>query len=165
MNDLLKELEHTKAELIQIISSVSQEQFNSVPFEGSWTVGQVGEHILKAVNAAVLYADTKPTDRQPDEKIAETKGVFLNFDVKFESPDFILPSSQPKNKHVILSQIENTFNGLSEAAKTLDLSATCLTFEVPGMGAFTRLEFIWFFIFHTQRHIYQLKNIEPLLAA
>ena len=164
MNDLLNELKDAKTELMQAISTISQEKFNTVPFEGSWTPGQVTDHVLKALNPGVLYGDTQPTQRQPDEKVAQTRSVFLNFDIKMKSPDFILPSNEPLNKHVLLSNAEAKLNELIEAVKTLDLSATCLAFELPGAGTFTRLEFAWFFIFHTKRHIYQLKNIAKALA-
>ena len=164
MKDLLKELKDAKTELLEVISSVPQEQFNTVSFEGSWTAGQVAEHILRAVGPDVLYGATKPTERQPDEKVEQTADLFLNFDIKMQSPDFILPSDKPKNKHVVLTMAEKTYNKLIEAADTLDLSATCLAFEIPGFGAFTRMEFLWFYVFHTQRHIHQLKNIAKVLA-
>jgi hypothetical protein len=41
----------------------------------------------------------------------------------------------------------------------LDLSKTCQGFQLPGSAAFTRAEWIWFAIYHTQRHTRQLKNI------
>lgn len=164
MNNVLKELESTKSNLLQVISSAEQEKFNDVPFEGSWTAGQVSEHILKAIGTDLLYGNVKPTERNPDEKIAETGKLFLNFDIKMKSPEFILPSDTPKNKETILHDVEKSLNRLTEAAKTLDLSVICLDFELPGFGEFTRLEWIWFYIFHTQRHIHQLKNIEKAFA-
>jgi hypothetical protein len=164
MNDLLKEIGQTKTDLLAVVSSIQQEQFNTVPFKDSWTAAQVCDHILKAVNTDVLYGNTQPTSRPPDEKVKQTADLFLNFDIKFKSPDFILPTNEPLNKHIELSAIETRMNALAEAAKTLDLSATCTDFEVPGAGAFTRLEFVWFFIVHTQRHIHQLKNIATALA-
>ncbi|MDB4926526.1 DinB family protein [Mucilaginibacter sp.] len=164
MNDVLTELQDTKAELELAISSISDDQFNTIPFKDSWTPGQVSDHILKAVGVGVLYGNTKPTARNRDEKVAETAKLFLNMDIKMKSPDFILPSNAPQNKQEILSKIDDTFSRLIEAAKTLDLSLTCLAFEVPGFGEFTRSEFIWFYIFHAQRHIYQLKNIAKALG-
>lgn len=163
MKDLLTELEKTKTHLIQAIAAISDEQFNTVPFKDSWTAGQVTEHILKAVGVDMLYGDTKPTERKPDEKIKQTSDLFLNLDIKMLSPDFIYPSDEPHTKADMLAQVEDKFNKLIEAAKSLDLTLTCLAFEVPGFGEFTRLEFIWFFIVHTQRHIFQLKKVANAL--
>jgi hypothetical protein len=164
MNNVQKELKDTKAALLQAISSVSDNRFNTVPFKGSWTAAQVADHLLKAVGTAVLYGKTKPTERKPDEKAAETAKLFLNMDIKMKSPDFILPSEDEQDKQVIFNRAETTFSKLIEAAETLDLSLICLDFEIPGFGEFTRLEFIWFYIVHTQRHINQLKNIAKVLG-
>ena len=48
---------------------------------------------------------------------------------------------------------------MGEGIRLLDLSATCLDFEMPGIGALTRLEWLWFYVWHTQRHLRQVKNI------
>ena len=81
-----------------------------------------------------------------------------------KSPDFIVPSDTPHTKEEILSGLESRFAKLTQTINELDLSATCLAFEIPGFGEFTRLEFVWFFIIHIQRHIHQLKNIAKVLA-
>ncbi len=63
----------------------------------------------------------------------------------------------------MLAAWEDTKAKITEAIKTLDLSATCTVFELPGFGEFTRSEWIWFAIYHTQRHTHQLKNIYDIL--
>ena len=40
--------ETTTNELIQLISSTNDEQYNEIPFEGSWSFVQVGDHLLKS---------------------------------------------------------------------------------------------------------------------
>ena len=60
--------------------------------------------------------------------------------------------------------VTDKFDKLIEAARTLDLSLTCIDFEIPTFGLFTRLEFVWFYIVHTQRHTFQLQKIAGVLA-
>lgn len=162
--NILQDLKQSKAELLDAVSAIDEQKFNTVPFEGSWTAGQVSEHILKALGADLLYADTKPTDRQPDEKVTAIADLFLNFEIKMKSPDFILPDDKPKDRDTLLRALEKTFDRLIHAAETLNLNEICTVFEVPGFGPFTRLEFLWFFNVHTKRHIRQLKNIAVALA-
>lgn len=159
MNNILPELIKTKTDLLAAVSSIDEEKFNTIPFERSWTAAQVSEHILKAVGADVLYGETEPANRQPDEKVKATADLFLNFDIKMQSPDFILPSDEPQNKEALKAALEKAFDRLITAASTLDLTEICLTFEIPGFGFFTRLEFLSFFNVHAQRHTRQLKNI------
>ena len=162
--NILQDLTQTKADLLNAISAIDEEKFNAIPFEGSWTAGQVSEHILKALGADLLYADTQPTDRRPDEKVTAISDLFLNFEIKMKSPDFIIPDNKPKDKNALLSELEKVFDRLIHAAETLNLNEICTVFEVPGFGSFTGLEFLWFFNVHAIRHTRQLKNIAVALA-
>jgi hypothetical protein len=157
--EILKDLDDTASELLQIIQSFDQEQFNTIPFEGSWAAGQTAEHLLKSNISKLLYGNVNETDRQPDEKIQEIKDIFLNFDVKMTAPHFNTPSVKSQDKEEILASFTDAYKETRKAAAALDLSETCLDFELPGLGRLTRLEWIYFMIFHIQRHIHQLKNI------
>ncbi|NNU33478.1 DinB family protein [Mucilaginibacter sp. S1162] len=132
MKDLLTELENARTNLAQAISSIPDDQFNTVPFKDSWTAGQVTEHIFKALGVNVLYGKNQPTERAPDENVEETGKLFLNMDIKMKSPDFIYPSDGPHDKKEMLAKLEDSLDKLITAAKTLDLTLTCLDFEIPG---------------------------------
>lgn len=62
-------------------------------------------------------------------------------------------------KAYLLGALQDIKAGLDHAVTTLDLTKTCLAFELPVFGYLTRLEAIYFVIYHTQRHLHQLKNI------
>ena len=163
---LINEIETTAHELLQVVDSFQQDAFNEIPFEGSWTPGQVTEHIflstsgiLKAVNG-----NTEPTQRDPHQMIAPLREAFLNFNIKMQSPDFILPSDDPKDKQALLQMTKDTWKGLARAAQAGDLTATCLDFEMPTVGRLTRSEWLSFAVVHTQRHIWQLKKISKAIA-
>jgi hypothetical protein len=165
--DILIEMTETANKLLHTISSFPRDKFNTIPFEGSWTAAQVSDHILKFVSGVLemLYTNTKPTTREPDEKSGAIKAMFLDFNTKMKSPDFVLPGNTPIEKEKLITGLEDTKTKLIAAIKTLDLSATCTVFELPGFGEFTRAEWIWFAIYHTQRHTHQLKNIYAVLVA
>lgn len=163
-NALLGEMEITLKELKEVLSSFRDEQLNVVPFEGSWTAAQVMEHLLKSYGVVeTVNGEVKETERPPDENIEDIKATFLNFDVKFDAPEFILPSGRSFKKEELLSALENSTAELCEVIKTLDLSKTCLDFSIPQAGEYTRLEWLHLALYHTQRHIRQLKNIHEKL--
>ncbi|RYY69505.1 MAG: DinB family protein [Chitinophagaceae bacterium] len=164
METLIKELKATRDELVQLINAVPDNSIDRVPFEGSWTAGQLLEHVDKAVNPSILRGKLQSTDRPADQKVSQVKKIFLDFTVKYQSPEFIVPTQAIHDKQILLSSLTTKFNELAEAANTLDLKQECLDFELPGMGALTRLEWISFFMTHTQRHNHQLKNIVNHLA-
>jgi hypothetical protein len=140
------------------LSAFSQDQFNRAPFEGSWTPGQVAEHILKSVSG-LPDRRTERTRRPYDEKVATIGDLFLNFTIKMQSPDFVRPGQFPQDKMEVLEIFSRKKTRLEQIAASTDLTLTCLDFEFPTLGMLTRYEWIKFFLFHIQRHTWQLTNI------
>ncbi|WP_343744938.1 DinB family protein [Chitinophaga sp.] len=160
---LINEVETTGNALLETVSSFSAAQINARPFEGSWTPGQVAEHVYKAADCGIVYGNTAPADRQPDEQLQAIRDLFLNFNAKYPSPEMILPTQESHDKEALLQGLRQRWDSLLHAAQTVTLEDTCLDFVVYGFGPFTRYEWIQFINTHTQRHIHQLKNIKAKL--
>jgi hypothetical protein len=160
-NDLSIEITNTKNELLKTLDLFDQQNINTVPFEGSWTGGQVAEHVLKSLSGALqnITGVVKRTDRDPAHYVKPLGEIFLNMDIKMKSPDFIIPSEGPKDKASITAALATALDGLKTVAITEDLSATCTGFEMPSLGPLTRMEWIFFSSFHARRHTQQLKNM------
>src|SRR3569833_1562006 len=160
-NDIVNELISTKNELLEVLSRFSAQNLNAIPFEGSWTGGQVAEHVLisSSAVAGALSGPTEAAERNPQQHIELFSQEFLNFDHKLKSPDFILPSDEPKDKQALVQSLKETFEKIEEAASTGDLNLICTSFDMPTIGKLSRSELAWFTIVHTKRHIHQLKNI------
>jgi hypothetical protein len=139
----------------------SDQSFNTVPAAGGWTGGQVAEHVLMSASgvADALHGPAKPADRDPEQHIKLLGNIFLNFDVKLKSPDFILPSDTSKDKEALIRLLGEAFDRTIRIAESDNLDAICTTFEMPTLGMLSKKEFIWFTIVHTKRHIYQLTHI------
>ncbi len=164
--ELLIEIEETRKALIRIITLFPNDQFNKMSSEGSWTPAQVTDHISRSLSgvADLLYANTKPTKRDAGEKSAAVKKMFLDFNLKMKSPEFVLPGNDPLEKDQVMEILGKNMEKLKEATETLDISATTTVFELPGFGEFTRAEWITFGIYHTRRHTAQLSNIYEKLS-
>jgi hypothetical protein len=160
-NDLVNELASVKVELVEVLSRFGDQNINTIPFEGSWTAGQVAEHVLMSASAVAgaLKGPVRPADRDPEQHIQLMSDIFLNFDHKLKSPDFIIPSDEPKNKQVLLNALTKTFDSIEYSAASGDLDMICMAFEMPTLGNLSKKELIWFTIVHTKRHVRQLKNI------
>lgn len=161
--ELVTEIDNVIAALRKAITVFTPGDFNTIPFKDSWTPAQVAGHLQKAVDPGILYGNVKTVNRDPAAKINNAKRVFLDFSIKMQSPDFIIPSAEPRTQDEMLDILVQIWNRMKVAAQNLDLSVTCTDFEIPGFGEFTRLEWIWFYIFHTQRHIHQLRKIADSL--
>ncbi len=161
-------INQTMQEMVQVFSSFTQQQIDTIPFAGSWTAGQTGEHIIKSIGnlPQFLNSNTAATNNRPfDENVATLQHIFLDFSTKMQSPEFIRPSATHHDKAEMLESFSNLKTQMITTAETLDLTLTCKSFEMPGLGFLTRMEWLNFFVVHTQRHTHQLKNIYKVLNA
>ncbi len=158
---LLKEWKQTEERLLKAISLFTDENFQTVPFEGSWTAAQVCDHVAKSLAgvAASLSQQNVPAERMPDQYTEVLKSIFLNLDQKFQSPSAILPSENPAGKKEMYKKLKKIGDQLSNAIQKEDLSQLCTLYPFPTIGNLTRLEWISFSCFHTQRHVFQLEKI------
>ncbi|QNK63134.1 DinB family protein [Pedobacter sp. PAMC26386] len=165
METILLDTDQTFTNLLQIVSAFDDKQLNEIPFKGSWTAGQVLQHLILANSGfiEVMQGPVKETERKPDQQVALIRKDFLNFDSKMESPDFILPLPISYSKQRQIGTLENIKSGLLHLVDTAELDKTCLAFELPGYGFLTRFEAVYFVNYHTQRHSHQLKNIYQYL--
>lgn len=162
MKDGLKqEVENTFAALYQTLSLFEQSDINVIPFEGSWTAGQVTRHIIKATSGfhKICDGNTKKLDGAIDEKVPVLKEIFLNFNTKYNSPEFIYPEDREYEKKELLSTLQKIESEILDIVANYDVSLTCMDFEIPGIGNLTIYELINFALFHTKRHTHQLRVI------
>jgi hypothetical protein len=160
---LSEEIRKTHEEFISHISELTNEELNTIPFAGSWTAGQVADHILKSTDG-VPDNRTEQVSRPPDQQVEAIKTTFLDFTIKFQSPEFVIPAPGPFETDVIIAELERIKRQNVAIALTKDLSGLCTEFDFPGFGHLTRYEWLKFIVFHTQRHIHQLKQIKNALV-
>ena len=155
---ILKTFDDTFNILLQVLAAYPQACINTAPAEGAWTGGQIVRHLLKGSVADLLYGNVTPTERQPDLHVEPLRNLFLDFSIKMQSPDVLVPEDMHYEKAELMKGLEDTAARIRKAIQTLDLTATCLDFEMPQTGYLTRLEWICFYIVHTQRHTRQLQH-------
>lgn len=161
--DLLAQIDSTETALLDVYEQLSQQQLNTVPYEGSWTPGQLSEHLEKACSVGTLYGHTADTGRDPAAMVEPLKKLFLDFSIKMQSPDFIYPQGDHYEKEEVIRTLKSRWTDIRKAAATLDLTKTCLDFELPTFGALTRFEWLSFLVIHTQRHLHQLRKMQQAL--
>ena len=161
MENVLNTFEKTVDSFTELLAGFSPEEINKRPMEGSWTAGEVAQHLIKGGSglSQVVNGPSRPTERQPDELADKIKSTFLNFDTKFNAPAFTVPEEVSYDKDALLQAFAGIKADISKAIKTLDLTQTSTGYKLPVYGEVTRLEIIAFITYHIQRHTHQLKNI------
>src|ERR1700744_1306823 len=98
--EVLAALNETLEDFTETLAAFDDDEFNEIPYDGSWTPGQVGQHIILSVTffTGLLAGPDTETERLPDLHVDILKTIFLNFDHKLQSPDFIIPPAIDYNK-------------------------------------------------------------------
>lgn len=141
------------------LNELSEKALNMTPRYGGWTAAQVVSHITQANDSRFLIAPGKNEDRDISLKIPGLKQTFLNFEIKMESPEFLIPENKLYSKQECIDAIRNGFKSLIENLLKSDLSQII---ESP-LGVLTKWEMANFVAFHSERHLYQLMNISKTL--
>ena len=162
IKELFFSLDDVTSEFLRSVSLFDENEINKIPFEGSWTGAQVAEHVTRS-NIGItkeLQKEGKPCDREPDAGAQELRSVFLNFTTKLKSPEFILPTKNHYHKETVITDLKKSIDNLKEVSEKEDLFRII---DHPIFGEVTKLELIHFVVYHTQRHIHQLKNILKII--
>jgi len=149
------------SELEKAVLRFNETNFNQKIPGSNWSPAMVAQHLILAGTGIdqILLGNTATTEGEPDGKVGQLKGIFLDFSTKFTSPKFIEPVDQNYLVQLQQEKLNSIGQSIINIVPDLDLTLTCLDFEFPGMGYLTRFELVSFVIFHTQRHTHQLNNM------
>jgi hypothetical protein len=161
-NKILSETSATVSAISNLMAAVDEERVNTVPFDGSWTAPQLLRHVSKSMQgmAKAMQMEAKPANRNPAERIDGLKNVFLDFSRKLTQPDFLIPENQVYKKQTAIDELNKSFNEFKAKASRANLHELV---EGLPLGPITKLEIVYFVLYHTQRHLHQLKNISAVL--
>jgi hypothetical protein len=162
IEELVAALGEAVAEITSLMESLTDEQINKVPYEDSWTAGQLLRHVSKSMAhmPETMNADGQKADREITQRVPELKSIFLDFSNKFQSPDFIKPEPGPYSKQDSIDELNEVFRNMKMSVEGVDLETVI---EGLPMGPVTKLELVHFLVYHTQRHLHQMNKITNAL--
>lgn len=160
--ELFSQIDKTVSELSDLMFYLDEDKVNTVPYKDSWTAAQLLRHVTKSTvaMARAMNAPAKAPGREPDARVPELKKVFLDFSTKLNAPDFIVPEDGLYEKDRSMQELKTSFDELKENANKTDLEKLI---EGLPLGPITKLEILHFSLYHTQRHLQQMKRIVDAL--
>lgn len=155
------DLKESTRELLQSISRFPENEFNTPPDDGGWTAGQVAEHLIKVETGTVrlFTGGFEACDRNPEQKIERIKERMLDFESPMTASGPIVPDDQPKDKEQVLEKLQDLRQRLTGMIELHDLSEMIAGFVHPVFGSLTAIEWIYFNIYHSKRHLHQIRAI------
>jgi hypothetical protein len=157
-NEILSAIDDAVSQITNLLLAVDDDKVNTIPYEGSWTAPQLLRHVTKSINAMTnaMQMDAKTTERNPGERIEQLKTIFLDFSKKLVQPEFITPEERIYEKRASIDELDGSFNQFKESAERANVNDLI---EGLPLGPITKLEIIHFVLYHTQRHLHQMKKI------
>lgn len=158
---LSQQIHQVQQDLQHSIQAFPNEQFNLVPSYGGWTAGQVAQHIDLSLNgiADIMNAPAVKAERPTDEKIPMVAGIFVDDNKKFKAAMDITPDAPPHEANDLLRSINGKLDGIRQSLDNHDVNELCSVADVPFFGTMTRNEWGHLVLYHTQRHVRQMKRI------
>lgn len=155
---ILISIDEVAAQLLELMLPLDANAINTVPYEYSWTAAQLFTHVSKSVSgiAGAMAMEGKPAERDAGERIPELKKIFHDFSIKMKSPDFIVPAKGPYEKGAVTDELKKSFLRFEKSTENANL--TDLVSGLP-LGPITKLELLNFVLFHSQRHLHQMRKI------
>ena len=157
-NELFAAIDEVVLQMLKLISSLDENEINTVPYKNSWTAGQLIRHVTKSTNgiSKAMRMDATPSERDTGERIPELKKTFLDFSIKMKSPDFVVPEEGIYEKQATIENLKKSFENLNKSIYNQNLND--LVTNLP-IGKITKLEMHYFVLYHTKRHLHQLEKI------
>jgi len=150
--------------VIAALHTVAENTVDEVPAEGSWTIGQVAEHII-ICSRGIPDSKNQQAERAYDEKVAELRSMFSDRSQKSKAAPQVCPKETLHHLSELIAQLTHNKAQLLQIADKKNLTTLCLDMEFPFIGYLTRYEWLTFICVHTQWHLYQITDIQRHLAA
>ncbi|MBD1371354.1 DinB family protein [Hazenella sp. IB182357] len=157
----MEALTKIRADLVNLVSSLNEEEINYKPHKENWSIAQVLFHLALVEKAVTFQLSSVPVEK--DEPIPE-KPILLTLDrtvkVKVPTPDF-----EPKNSHFhlpeLIEKLSKTRAKLLETYERYDKEKLHTQgFTHPAYGLLHIEQWLQFIRLHEQRHLEQIKDIK-----
>lgn len=150
-------------ELISIITSIPDEQYNAEP-SAKWNPAQIVEHIILGNAGMKQFLTEVPyTSEIPyDFNVSAVRDFMLNNDVKYQTPNFLIPIIKQYDKNEQRELLMSLQSEINDCVTTLNFEDKCGTTDMPPFGFMSIYEWLNFSVFHILRHKEQLKSYNKL---
>lgn len=151
--------------LTDLIDNCSEEELHFKPSPDSWSILECAEHIY-LVNTGVYRILQAPPPTAIENKLREIHSegklnhiLVTKRDIKRNAPPFVVPKGIFKTKEDVKQAINRDTTGIIAILGTNDISKETQTFAHPSIGEMTKTDWVHFLIAHTERHLFQIKEI------
>lgn len=143
------------------LDTVNKELYKTHHEEGKWSIQQILEHLSVTERGVLMMGNgqTTETNRDPNMIIHQIRDFLGDQSDKRTAPAPVRPPGEDKSMIKFLDLILETRHAFIEQGESKGWHQILDQFSHPISGAMTRLEWLYFHIYHTERHLHQIKLI------
>ncbi|MCM3389638.1 DinB family protein [Ureibacillus chungkukjangi] len=160
----MENLHKVRAEILESVSDLTDDQLNQVIEEGSWSIAQVLEHLyLMEENAVRLISHSLTLDE------FEAPGTFPLHVVadrtkKINAPEFLMPANNFQTLDELKQKLATSRASLEKISQeTSEEDLNQKTFAHRRFGVLTLNQWISLVGYHEQRHVGQIEDVKKAL--
>jgi len=167
INKLCTDLDNNTRLFLDILDTVPPEKLQLTNEQTAWCIMDLAEHVLiyeQQVVKALQGAAEPVKDRAPDSKVNDISHSFFDFEKRLTvtgDPDTL------EGGYTNVADFSKTFRQNREDIKAIlhkePIDWLCKALEHPIFGFMTRMEWVYYLIYHTERHLQQINRIEASL--
>lgn len=150
--------------VVRTISGFDSLLLNTKPNPETWSLAQCLVHLIKIDQYIMsgLSGTLRPRDTDAG-KILYIKKVVLTRTAKVKAPPPINPEERIFDVEKQLARFQQQRSGLIELAEKLRWQHECEDIQHFLFGKLTTAEWVYFSIYHAERHIFQMHEIASQL--
>jgi hypothetical protein len=163
--DLKVQLDNNTALFLDILDTIPADKLTARNQHTQWNIMESAEHVLmieQSVRETLEGKITPVVDRTPDSKVKPIADLFMDLSKRL----FVTKPISSKTVYKDIASYSKDFRANRELIKaSLDKNAEmeCKAFEHNLFGYLTKIEWIYYLIYHTERHLQQISRIEDNL--
>jgi hypothetical protein len=160
----MSELHATRKAFLDIVSTVSEAQYNFKPSTEVWSIAEIAEHIVISETFIPKLSSSAPVDPET-AKLAEGKDQAIlsqiaNREKKGKAPEVLVPKkTYTDRKALIAAFVSSRDANIAYLRDTKEPLRTRAVKQSP-MGPMDAYQVYLLLAAHTQRHIDQMKEVQ-----
>ena len=163
--EILEHLQKSRADLLHLVSDVSDADFMKKPSKEVWSIAEVVEHLVlidESLFNSILHKAENVPDTTP-ETVPNDKILYVVPNPKYgkvTAPKNLVPQSTYNSKDEALMAFNTNRDRIENFVKTTDLPLQRVAFQHFALGLLNGMNWLVFIAAHCQRHINQIRNLK-----
>jgi hypothetical protein len=157
-------LHATRKQFIDVVTSVSDAQWNYQPAAGRWSLAQIAEHIALSEDKLFQFVEQMlkaPPKEGAKSAVTDEKVMTAMADRSFkaQAPEFLKPAGQWMTRDELLADFKKWRDRTIDFLENTQTDLRSRTVQHPMFGMIDAYQWCLMIPSHTERHLQQMREV------